>query len=105
MKNQSFANKNIFSNQILNILSGFYFATMVFIMGTIIYALVSQDFNSVLSFYVLTSIPPILIFSLIIYNPIEIVQYLKCFPAYIYYLPTHINILQIYSICNIDNFY
>ena len=81
----------------------FYFLTMVFIAGTIIYILIFRSFNSNTSYVILVLVPSMLGSSLLMYSIKDWKILLYNFPGYIYYLPTYINILQIYAICQTDD--
>jgi hypothetical protein len=89
--------------KIFKMLILFYFLTLLFISTSVVYLLVFDNFESIISYYIIIIVPISLSASLLLYNPLDILKYIKFMPAYFYYLATYINILQIYSICKTDD--
>jgi hypothetical protein len=88
---------------IFDFLKCFYFFTLMFIVGAVLYIMIFKGFNSMISYYIIIIVPSSLVLSLLLYNIRDCFTYLRYFPAYVYYIATYINILQIYSICKTDD--
>lgn len=95
--------KNRCGAYIFNFLALFYFLTLLYILSVLLYVIIAVGFSSVAYITIIIIVPCTLVLSLLLYDPTSIWTYLKCCPYYIYYIPTYINILQIYSICKTDD--
>ena len=95
--------RHSFGAKIFNFFTFFYFLTMIFILAVVLYMLIARKFESTLTYYVIIIVPLVLIFSVLLYDPRTILTIAKCAPYYVYYIPTYINILQIYAICKTDD--
>ena len=93
----------IYGKNIFHIITIIYFLTLLFIIASIIYFFITNQVNSPLSKYVIISVPAGIILSLILYEPLDILKYIKYLPSYFYYMATYINLLQIYAICKTDD--
>ena len=63
----------------------------------------TNAFASIFSKFIVMLAPGLIILSLTIYAPSDILKYLKYFPSYFLYISSYINILQIYAICKTDD--
>ena len=95
--------KNTLGAQIFALFAHFYFISELYIVFAILYILISVGFSSSISYFLIVIVPSTCCLSLIMHNPRDIKQYVMYLPVYFYYIPTYINILQIYSICKTDD--
>lgn len=86
-----------------NLIAFLYFLSLAFILFTIFYVIIFEQLDRFEYIAVIILVPTILILSLIIFDCKEVCMYLKCAFPYVYYIPTYINILQIYAICKTDD--
>ena len=93
----------VYGKTIFNVITIGYFATFVFIIAVILYLLIMNEFSSAYSKYIIIFLPVAIICSVIIYAPSDTLKCFKFLPAYFYYIPAYINILQIYAICKTDD--
>ena len=95
--------KNRCGAYIFNFLAFFYFLTLAFILAVLLYVLIFQGFKNQAYLVILVIVPSTLALSLLIYDISGACNYLKYSFFYVYYIPTYVNILQIYSICKTDD--
>ena len=105
MPNEQFGmqTKNKLGSQIFNLFAHFYFASELYILFAILYILIVIGFSSKISYFLIVVVPCACCLSLIMHDPSDIMRYAMYLPAYFYYIPSYINILQIYSICKTDD--
>jgi cellulose synthase/poly-beta-1,6-N-acetylglucosamine synthase-like glycosyltransferase len=88
---------------IFNYLALFYFLVLLYILIVLLYVLIAVGFESEVYLIVIIIVPCTLILSLMLYDPSSICKYALCALPYAYYIPTYVNILQIYAICKTDD--
>ena len=67
------------------------------------YMLITNSFSDPFYKYIVVVVPALIITSLTIYAPSDILKCLLYSPAYFLYISSYINILQIYAICKTDD--
>ena len=95
--------KNKTGSFIFNFLALYYFLVLLYIISVLLYVLIAVGFENSVYLIVLIIVPCTLVLSLLIYDFRSIKNYALCAIPYVYYIPTYINILQIYAICKTDD--
>lgn len=88
---------------IFNVFTFFYFLSFVYISAAVLYILIVDGFESKLSYFLIILVPFVCLLSILMHKPKDYKDFLRCLPAFLYYLSASINISHIYSICNIKN--
>jgi cellulose synthase/poly-beta-1,6-N-acetylglucosamine synthase-like glycosyltransferase len=76
---------------------------LLYIVSVLLYVLIAVGFENSVYLIVLIIVPCTLVISLLMYDCRSIKNYAICAFPYVYYIPTYINILQIYAICKTDD--